>query len=74
MPRLALALVLAAAVLAAAPSPAADPLDGALRDLELIPLAGRTPPAFALATLDGRTMGLAEARGRPVLVYFWATW
>ena len=31
-------------------------------------------PAFALSDLEGRTVTLAELRGRQVVVNFWATW
>lgn len=31
-------------------------------------------PAVAGVTLDGRPVSLAQWRGRPVLVHFWATW
>jgi thiol-disulfide isomerase/thioredoxin len=30
--------------------------------------------AFAVRTLDGRTLRLDELRGRPVILDFWATW
>jgi cytochrome oxidase Cu insertion factor (SCO1/SenC/PrrC family) len=74
--RIALALLLA---LLAATSPSADAaekaLDGLLFDLQLVPLAGQVPPPFELERLgDGRKVTLAEHRGRPVLLYFWATW
>jgi thiol-disulfide isomerase/thioredoxin len=29
---------------------------------------------FVVRTLDGRTLRLAELRGRPVILDFWATW
>ena len=29
---------------------------------------------FSVRTLDGRTLRLAELRGRPVILDFWATW
>lgn len=34
--------------------------------------AGRTPPDFQLANLDGETTSLSQFRGRPVLLAFWA--
>lgn len=50
-------------------------LDDLLFDLQLIPLAGHTPPPFELERLaDGKKVTLAEHRGRPVMLYFWATW
>ena len=33
-----------------------------------------TARPFAVRTLDGRTLRLAELRGRPVILDFWATW
>ncbi|MFP4374216.1 MAG: TlpA family protein disulfide reductase [Spirochaetaceae bacterium] len=36
---------------------------------------GRPPaPAFTLERLDGESFSLKEARGRPVVINFWATW
>jgi beta-lactamase regulating signal transducer with metallopeptidase domain/peroxiredoxin len=35
---------------------------------------GDVAPNFALDTLDGKTVSLAELRGKVVLVDFWATW
>jgi peroxiredoxin len=37
--------------------------------------AARGPaPALSGTLLDGRALPLADYRGRPLLVYFWATW
>ena len=38
------------------------------------PLIGKEAPSFSLADLDGRVHRLAESRGRPVVINFWATW
>lgn len=69
------ALLLAAlVVVTVAARPAAGGLDDLLVDLQLVPLAGRTPPPLSLEALDGSTVTLAALKGRPVLVYFWASW
>lgn len=67
-------LVLMAAAIA--PVTAGDrSLDALLSDLQLVPLGGQAPPPFELERLsDGRKVTLAEHRGRPVILYFWATW
>jgi len=66
----ALGLTLVAVALAAGAT--LDELAGALN---LIPLQGAAPPSFALERLaDGKTIALSSLRGRPVLIYFWATW
>ena len=36
--------------------------------------AGVPGPAFQAKTLDGKTIDLAEMRGKPVLLFFWATY
>lgn len=51
---------------------------GALTGLAATAVAGQAPgdsaPDFTLKTLDGDTVRLSELRGRPVVIYFWATW
>jgi thiol-disulfide isomerase/thioredoxin len=37
-------------------------------------LRGKAAPAFSLVTLEGKKVSLADYKGRPVLVNFWATW
>ena len=35
---------------------------------------GDRAPGFSLQTLDGKTVSLADFRGKVVMVHFWATW
>jgi thiol-disulfide isomerase/thioredoxin len=37
-------------------------------------LQGQAAPAFALVDLNGKKVSLADFKGKPVLVNFWATW
>jgi thiol-disulfide isomerase/thioredoxin len=37
-------------------------------------LEGKPAPAFTLVDLDGKKVSLADFKGKPVLVNFWATW
>lgn len=35
---------------------------------------GKPAPAFTLTLLDGKTLRLADLRGSPVVLLFWAPW
>jgi thiol-disulfide isomerase/thioredoxin len=37
-------------------------------------LQGKIAPGFSLVDLDGKKVALADYKGKPVLVNFWATW
>ncbi len=37
-------------------------------------LEGKVAPGFSLVDLDGKKVSLADLKGKPVLVNFWATW
>jgi thiol-disulfide isomerase/thioredoxin len=37
-------------------------------------LQGKAAPAFTLTSLDGKKVSLADLKGKPVLINFWATW
>jgi hypothetical protein len=69
---LALALLaLATLPVSAAPDQA---FEDAMFELQLVPIEG-VPAPFTLERLgDGKKVSLAEHRGRPVMLYFWATW
>lgn len=57
--------------LGAAPAPAAPDLDDLLVELQIVPMGDQAAPPFALPTLDGRRLALADLRGRAALLYFW---
>ena len=38
------------------------------------PLMGKPAPDFTLETLDGKRVSLADYRGKPLAVTFWASW
>lgn len=38
------------------------------------PAAAAPAPAFTLKLLDGTTLSLAEYKGSPVILLFWAPW
>jgi cytochrome c biogenesis protein CcmG, thiol:disulfide interchange protein DsbE len=39
-----------------------------------VPVLGRPAPSFQLQALNGAPTSLADYRGKPVIVNFWATW
>jgi peroxiredoxin len=57
---------------AAAPNPAVAPDTPSAEGLP--DLRGKQAPAFTLKTVDGKTVSLADYKGKVVLVNFWATW
>ena len=56
------------------PSTVAADLDALMREFRVTPAGLKPAPAFSLKTLEGKDATLADHRGRPVLLYFWATW
>jgi cytochrome c biogenesis protein CcmG/thiol:disulfide interchange protein DsbE len=40
----------------------------------IVPPPNATAPDFSLTTFDGQTVHLADLRGKPVVVNFWASW
>lgn len=50
-------------------------VDASTGDAQYVsPLMGKPAPAFALEDLSGKTVSLADYKGKAVLVNFWATW
>ena len=71
----ALIVALAGLVLAGLVVADASAIERALLEgLRLIPAVRPTPPLALKRLSDGKTVSLADLRGRPVLLYFWATW
>jgi thiol-disulfide isomerase/thioredoxin len=69
-----LAIALALTLIAVTPAVGAT-LDELASALNLVPLHGARAQALELERLaDGTTVALPSLQGRPVLVYFWATW
>ncbi len=48
--------------------------DRTSNDTKLGELKGKRAPEFSLESLDGKTVRLADFRGKAVLLNFWATW
>jgi len=72
MRRMAVVLLLAGPSLTT-PGLAAD-LDALMQEFRVAPAGLKPAPAFSLKNIEGKTVALADHRGQPVLLYFWATW
>ena len=57
-----------------APLSTAGDLEALMREFRVTPTGLKPAPAFNLKTLEGIATALADHGGRPVLLYFWATW
>ena len=69
-----MAIVLLLTGLWLAPSSNAADLETLMREFRVTATGLKPAPAFNLKTLGGTSAALADRGGRPVLLYFWATW
>jgi len=71
--RLMLLALLLTGLVPATSSVAAD-LDALMQEFRVTPTGLKLASGFKLKSLEGKVTALADHRGRPVLLYFWATW
>lgn len=63
-----------AAALPGASPPAAQPRGPEMIPIEALDLLNKAAPDFQLKTLDGGSFKLADQRGKPLVISFWASW
>jgi peroxiredoxin len=56
------------------PRPTRTPEPERATEIPVRPQEGAFPPAFTLPSLEGDSIALADYRGQPILLNFWATW
>ncbi len=56
------------------PASTAGTSDSVPADFQGASLLGKPAPAFTLTDTDGKKVSLADLKGHPVVVNFWATW